>query len=101
LKKLEELATLTLSVITYNATFFFRSQKKIATSLWHGGGWFCEQTKDEVGSANNEEEMEFDALFGPDNAAGETVDDGYNYNYGGYDDDGAEGYNGLDDDFDF
>jgi transcription factor IIIB 90 kDa subunit len=45
--------------------------------------------------------MEFDALFGPDNAAGETVDDGYNYNYGGYDDDGAEGYNGLDDDFDF
>jgi len=59
------------------------------------------KTKDEVGSANNEEEMEFDALFGPDNAAGETVDDGYNYNYGGYDDDGAEGYNGLDDDFDF
>jgi transcription factor IIIB subunit 2 len=43
--------------------------------------------------------MDFDALFGPDNADGETVDDGYTY--GGYNDDGAEAYNGIDDDFNF
>lgn len=76
------------SVIGYYATF-----------LWPGGDWFCEQTKDEVASASKEEELEFDALFGPDNADGETVDDGYNYR--GYDNDGAEAYNGIDDDFDF
>jgi transcription factor IIIB 90 kDa subunit len=60
----------------------------------------CEQTKDEVESASRKEEMEFDALFGPDNADGETVDDG-GYGYGGCGDGGAEAYNGIDDDFDF
>ena len=43
--------------------------------------------------------MDFDALFGPDDADGETVDDGYTYV--GYNDDGAEAYNGIDDDFNF
>ncbi|AQK91864.1 Cyclin/Brf1-like TBP-binding protein [Zea mays] len=58
------------------------------------------KTKDEVESASRKEEMEFDALFGPDNADGETVDDG-GYGYGGCGDGGAEAYNGIDDDFDF
>ena len=43
--------------------------------------------------------MDFDAHYVQDNADGETFDHGY-YSYDGYDDDGAGGYNGIDD-FDF
>jgi len=59
----------------------------------------CKQTKDDNGSAHKKEEMDFDAQYGQDNADGETFDHGY-YSYDGYDDDGAGGYNGIDD-FDF
>ena len=40
--------------------------------------------------------MDFDAQYGQDSADGQTFDHGY-YSYDGYDDDGAGGYNGIDD----
>ena len=52
--------------------------------------------KDDNGSAHKKEEMDFDAQYGQDSADGQTFDHGY-YSYDGYDDDGAGGYNGIDD----
>ncbi|XP_066362342.1 transcription factor IIIB 60 kDa subunit [Miscanthus floridulus] len=81
------------------ATYNMLKRKGLGSKINEGAVGELYKTKDEVGSASKEEEMDFDALFGPDNADGETVDDGYNY--GGYNDDGAEAYNGIDDDSDF
>lgn len=81
------------------ATYNMLKRKGLGSKINEGAVGELYKTKDEVGSASKEEEMDFDALFGPDNADGETVDDGYNY--GGYNDDGVEAYNGIDDDFDF
>jgi len=80
------------------ATYNMLKRKGLGSKINEGAVGELYKTKDEVGSASKEEEMDFDALFGPDNADGETVDDGYN---GGYNDDGVEAYNGIDDDFDF
>lgn len=42
------------------------------------------------------EEMDFEAQYGLNNADGETFDHG-NYDYDGYEDDGAGAYDGFDD----
>ena len=71
----------------------------IILHFYDNGDQFCKQTKDDNGSAHKKEEMDFDAHYVQDNADGETFDHGY-YSYDGYDDNGAGGYNGIDD-FDF
>ncbi|AQK91869.1 Cyclin/Brf1-like TBP-binding protein [Zea mays] len=82
------------------ATYNMLKRKGLGSKINEGAVGELYKTKDEVESASRKEEMEFDALFGPDNADGETVDDG-GYGYGGCGDGGAEAYNGIDDDFDF